>query len=112
MTATTLARTTDPITSKMAAKTVRPTPLLMKLLDQFAKRSQTAEMAGHAAGLSARNGSWKRVSDLKNAGYVEVRSSPRGPLMWLNLSGRKALVLKITPAGREALRAYKAQKSN
>lgn len=110
MTSTTaLARKTDPITSKMAADSVKPKPYMMRLLEQFARYSQTSEMAAESADL-LRVGYWKRVSDLRRAGWITIRTDLNGePMMWLNESGRKALVWKITTEGREALRRYKAQ---
>lgn len=106
---TALARKIDPITSKMAADSVKPKPYMMRLLEQFAKRSQTSEMAAERADL-LHIGYWKRVSDLRRAGWITVRTDLKGtPLMWFNASGRRALVWKITDEGREALRTYKAQ---
>lgn len=106
---TALARKTDPITSKMAADSVSPKSYMMRLLEQFAKKSQTSEMAADKADLLG-IGYWKRVSDLRRVGWITVRTDFRGaPMTWVNESGRKALVWKITDEGREALRRYKAQ---
>lgn len=104
------ARTTDPITSKMAAATVsNRTSIAMMLLNQFAKKSMTAEQAGEAAELPF--GSWRRVSDLLADGHIEVRRNRDStPMMAMNLSGRKARIFKITEQGRQALRDYKNSK--
>lgn len=107
-TITALARTTDLSTSKEAAKSVKPTPLMMRLLSVFAKKSMTSEMAGEQADL-LHTGYWKRVSDLVRVGYIEPRTQGGKNLTWATRSGRQAQVWKITAAGREALRAYKGQ---
>lgn len=103
-----LARNTDPSTSKAAAKSVKTTPLMMRLLAIFAKKSMTSEMAAEEADL-LHIGYWKRVSDLLRVGYIEPRTQGGVNLTWVNRSGRQAQVWKITAAGREALRAYKGQ---
>lgn len=107
MTTTALARSTDLPTSKMAAKSVRPAPNAMRLLSEFAKKSQTSEDAGTAAGL-LHTGYWKRVSDLVRAGYIVPRRDPKTDrlMMRTNTSGRKAQVWIITGQGRAALSEY------
>lgn len=100
------ARTTDPQTSKDAAKRVKPTPYMMLMLAQFAKKSMTSEEAAEAANL-LNTGYWKRTSDLFNAGYVVPRLHPSGKVMTrTNRSGRQAQVWKITAIGRIALRIH------
>lgn len=112
MTATTHARTTDPVTSKMSGAAVEKAPgnatLQMLLLKQFQKKSMTAEGACESAGVDPYQGGWKRVSDLKRNGLIEPRRNGKGGILrWLNRSGRHAEVLKITPLGREVLRSVK-----
>lgn len=113
MTTTTLARSTDPITSKMAGADIEKAEgtntLQMVLLKQFGKKSMTAESAAEAAGLNPWSGGWKRVSDLRKRGLIEERKQGGKILMWVNRSGKKARVLKITPLGREVLRAAKGK---
>lgn len=102
------ARNTDPDTSKAAAKSVKPYAYCMLLLSQFARRSSTAEAASIGAGSIP--GYWKRVSDLRNAGYIRVRVDRHGKAMKdRQRSGRMALVWQITDEGREALRLYRSQ---
>jgi hypothetical protein len=92
----------------MAAKTVRPSSMMFRLLEQFAKKSQSSEEAATSASL-LHTGYWKRVSDLANQGWVEERRKPNGEIFTtMNFSGRQATVWKITPSGRTALKEYKA----
>jgi predicted transcriptional regulator len=94
----------------MAAKTVRPSSMMFRLLEQFAKKSQTSEEAATGANL-LHTGYWKRASDLANQGWIEERRKPGGSIFTtMNRSGRQAIVWKITPSGRTALREYKAAK--
>lgn len=109
MPTTTLARTSDPITSKMAAPSPASKTLMVMLLEQFVKKSMTAEEAGTAARL-LHIGYWKRVSDLKNYGWIMPRAGANGkPLLSVNRSGKKAQVYVITATGRQALRSFKAE---
>jgi|SRR6059058_811671 len=106
------ARVSDPITSHMAAESIKGTtsPLAMRLLKEFRKRSGTSEDAAYRADLH-RTGYWKRVSDLLKSGYIEARLQGGKPMLDFNTSGRKAQIWKITPAGRAALRAYGTSKT-
>lgn len=111
MTLRTLARNTDPVTSHMAAASVRPVPNRMRMLEQFSRTPQTTEQAAEAAGL-LRIGIcyWKRVSELAQDGWItEHRDSSGIPLVLPNRSGRKALVYTITDDGREALRRFNSE---
>jgi len=103
------ARTTDPETSKEAARLLRTgNSHAFMLLREFAKKSMTAEQAGIQAGLDT-TGYWKRVSDLKRAGFIRPRMMDGGkPMRLMTRSGRYAEVLIITGLGRDALRQHKA----
>lgn len=129
MTATVLARSTDPITSKAAAATVKTLTQKERLLLEFAQRSGTAEEAGERAGL-LHTGYWKRVSDLVREGLITERTQGNRPsdpslvyvvyrdgkaayaMMRPQRSGKNALVWKITERGRVAARALKASRNS
>lgn len=107
-TMTARARRTDIKSSHEAAASVNVGPFAYQLLAQFAKRSMTAEEANFEIGPRGLPGYWKRVSDLKEAGYIEHRGARAGRAMYgVNLSGRKAAVWIITPEGRAALKESK-----
>jgi len=107
MTATALARKTDPVTSKIAAKTVKTQPYKNLLLLEFAQKSQTSEEAAEKAGL-LHTGYWKRVSDLFNARLIRPRLKSNGDLMTrTGLSGKEQTVWIITEEGRNAVREIK-----
>lgn len=98
------ARTEDPGTSHAAAAQLSSKRTMMRrLLTQYASVWLTAEEAALACGFTAADGAWKRVSDLLNAGLLEDSGQLR-----TGSSGRAQRVLRITAAGREALRAPRA----
>lgn len=99
---TNLARTTDPHTSHLAGEQVsnrssQMAALLHAFCDAFPKPLIAVE-ASRRAGLG--ESGWKRVSDLKNAGYI---SSVLGPddsvLTEVGPSGRQCALLKATGKG-------------
>ncbi|MGV0949387.1 MAG: hypothetical protein ACOYB3_01855 [Azonexus sp.] len=98
----TLARTTDPETSRKAAALLGTTAGTHRgmLLRAFAVEPLTAEEAASRAGLlvGTAGNYTKRVSDLTNAGYIAPTGQTR-----TGTSGRAARVLAITDAGRAAL---------
>jgi hypothetical protein len=97
------ARTTDPSTSHAAARRLTDKATMMRnLLLTFSRAGYeglTAEQAGHRSGYSAWDGAWKRVSDLKRAGWIEPTGDTTGAI-----SGRQVDVLRITEEGRKQLR--------
>lgn len=95
-----LARRDDPSTSKEAAQSLGHTAATMRanLLSAFGRGSWTAEEAATQAGYTAEDGSWKRVSDLKSAGFIAPTGAKR-----LGSKGKYKDVLAITQAGREEL---------
>lgn len=96
----TLARRSDPETSHLAARALDGGTMRRRLLEAFAVALDTAEGAAARAGYSPADGAWKRVSDLLNLGFLEDTGA-----RWVGVrSGRPQRVLRITEAGREALR--------
>lgn len=96
-----LARTTDPETSHEAARMLggKAGTMRRRLLTVFLQGSRTAEEAADAAGYTAADGAWKRVSDLAKASLiVDIGITRPGR------SGREQRVMAITPLGREVLR--------
>jgi hypothetical protein len=94
-----LARIEDPITSGVAARRLTNAETHRgRLLRVIAQRPQTAEEAAHTAHIDAWQAS-KRVSDLKNLGYVTATGEHRE-----GSAGRPQQVLAITESGRRALR--------
>lgn len=123
MTTATLSRTSDPITSKIAGKTVDTLPMKERLLLEYVQKSMTSEEAAERAGLLDR-GYWKRVSDLVNAGMLTERTQSNVPkdfpeyriyrngkplfaVLRQQRSGKHAIVWQITDKGRAAARALK-----
>lgn len=97
------ARTSDPMTSKLGEKDMRPRrgTQAMRLLVAYnhvdpSLAGLTDEQAATAAGLN--NGAWKRCSDLRRAGFIE----PTG-LMGLSSFGSAVQICRITPRGVHAL---------
>lgn len=90
-----VARNTDPVTSHDAtpAPTSRTT-MMRQLLTQFRTGGVTAEQAADAAGYTSADGAWKRVSDLRNAGYIEATDRTHKAR-----SGREQTVWEITQTG-------------
>jgi len=93
------ARTTDPDTSSAAARRLSDKRTMMRrLLRAFEAGDSTAEEVAARCGYTAADGAWKRVSDLRNAGWVEDTGHRRP-----GSSGRQQMVLAITDAGRDQL---------
>lgn len=101
------ARTSDPSTSKRAAKLVAPRTGTQRwsLLSEFSRvfhndverDGWTAEEASEAIGVP---GAWRRVSELLQGGYIEPTGAERK-----TRSGTDAGVYRITDKGREVLAA-------
>lgn len=100
-----VARTNDPDTSHAAAARIpRRGSSARLLLYVFSLGSFTADEAADALdgveGYKAyKAGTWKRISDLKNLGWIEDTGERRPGRV-----GRLQAVLTITPAGREEVR--------
>jgi len=104
------ARSTDPETSKAAARLLggKAGTMRRRLLDYYGivgsvrpsdtRWGATAEEATEDCGYTAADGAWKRVSDLLNAGLLEDTGRTRA-----GSSGRQQRVLRITEKGRAAL---------
>lgn len=126
MTTTTLARATDPITSKIAGATAKTLTQKQSLLLEFVGKSMTGEEAAERAGLLG-VGYWKRVSDLQQEGSITERLQANLPrnhpisrvwsvasqgyayvVMRLQKSGKHAIVWQITDKGRAEAKAIKA----
>lgn len=100
-----LARFSDPVTSHQAdaalraregdANTLRPGTHRHRALNAFVPHPSTADEVQVDTGIE---GIWKRVSDLKNMGFIAPTGHTRR-----SRSGREQEVLEITQAGREAL---------
>lgn len=93
------ARTEDPDTSKAAARQVsrrQRQAMRARLLDAFrcSPWGLSAEQAAAAAGYTADDGAWKRVSDLERDGLVEDSGT-----RVQGSHGRQVRVLVITEAG-------------
>lgn len=97
-----LARRGDPSTSKSAARSLDRESMLHVLLSSFASISGTAEEAANRAGIDAWAAS-KRVSDLLNAGLIEVATVNGKELQRRGSSGKFQRVLRITERGRASL---------
>lgn len=104
--ATKNARKTDPLTSMEAAERHSDTasPIADWLLAAYATAGASGLTAEEAADrlpyLDLKDGSWKRVSDLKRDGLiVPINGKTR-----TTRAGRKAQVLHISPEGRRILR--------
>lgn len=99
-----LARKSGPATSKAAAHSPNRESMLRVLLLAFAQQSATAEEAANAAEVDAWAAS-KRVSDLLNAGMIEVAVANGKEIQRRGSSGRFQRVLRITDEGRSWLSA-------
>lgn len=98
-----LARSSDPATSKEAAKAMRIRGASQKaeLLRAYAdaEHGLTDEEAGEISGLAASGaGYWKRCSELRNAGYIRRTNETR-----VGSTGLAQEVCVITEVGRAAL---------
>ena len=92
------ARRTDPDTSRAAATRLRDQRTMMRaLLSTFVVADRTCEEAALVAGYDPEKAS-KRVSDLRNLGYLVDTDARRQ-----GRSGREQIVRRITLAGRRAL---------
>ena len=98
-----LARKSDPATSKVAARGLERESMLRALLVAFNDMSSTSEEAANAANVDPWAAS-KRVSDLLNAGLVEVATANGKDLTRRGSSGKFQRVLRITERGRESLK--------
>ncbi len=100
-----LARFSDPVTSQSAdatlrvregeANVIRKGTHRHRALECFVHRNLTADEVKLITDI---DGVWKRVSDLRNMGFI----APTGHLR-PSRAGRDQEVLQITQAGREAL---------
>lgn len=100
-----LARFTDPATSDLAeaqlrkregdANSIRPGTHRHRALACFERGPLIAEDVKVLTGV---DGIWKRVSDLKNMGFLEASGRTR-----ISREGREAELLELTEAGRAAL---------
>ena len=100
---TAMVRTTDPDTSRKAAKNaqVRVGSQQWQLLQAYGKNvDMTADEAGIVTGLANKPGCcyWHRVSDLLKHGYIETTGTQR-----VARSGELQRVNRITDAGRAKL---------
>lgn len=122
MSTATMARTTDPITSKIAGATAKTLTQKQALLLEFVAKSMTSEEAAERAGL-LRPGVcyWHRVTDLVRDGLLTERIQKTRPkthpvqmtsagyvVMRLQSSGKHAIVWQITDKGRAEAKAIKA----
>lgn len=100
------ARRSDPETSKDGARSVAVRAggqqvLLLKAYYDAGAKGLTSEEAGVASGIlvqKPRACYWKRVSEMRQNGLLEVTDSTR-----LSSSGEAQRVLRITDAGRRAI---------
>ena len=102
----TISHTDDPDTSNEAAHSLGESRATMafNLLKAYSLRALTAEEASQICGYTAWAGR-KRVTDLKNAGLLQVLIFADEPVTRVGASGRRAQVLTITPDGIQAIRA-------
>ena len=97
-----LARRGDPGTSKAAARNLDRESMLHALLSSFETISGTAEETALRADIDPWAAS-KRVSDLLNAGLIEVATVNGKELQRRGSSGKFQRVLRITDRGRASL---------
>ncbi len=97
-----LARSTDPSTSHEAAESASDYRKTMakNLLKAFKENPSglTAEEASSLCGYSAEHGAWKRVSDLRNAGYIEPKVVDDVEVTRVGSSNRKQRVMVVSEA--------------
>lgn len=95
-----LARSSDPTTSREAAESLSDYRKTMakSLLKAFKENSEglTAEEASLLCGYSAEHGAWKRVSDLRNAGYIEPKIVDGVEATRVSSSNRKQRVMVLS----------------
>ena len=95
------ARRTDPTTSQESADLVRPKQahraLLAVLRDGEAGVAWTAKRLAEHAQIDAQASWWKRVSEIKHAGYIVAVGTERSPD-----TGRKVETYRLTEKGRTA----------
>ncbi len=104
-----LARFSDPVTSQSAdatlrvregeANVIRKGTHRHRALNAFVPHPATADEVQVDTGIE---GIWKRVSDLRNMGFIAPTGHVRP-----SRAGRDQEVLQITQAGREALEALR-----
>jgi len=104
----TMARSTDPVTSKQAALQVskRAPSQQVQLLQTFANGVElTDEESGDLTGLSKKPKCcyWKRLSELRQGGYIEDTGRTKASSV-----GEQQRVCRITAKGIEFLAAWKA----
>lgn len=94
------ARSSDPGTSHAAAHALTDKQTMLRtLLRAYRDHGPMhADGATRAAGYTAQDGAWKRVSDLKGMGYIEHTGQTRP-----GASGRQQQVCAITDEGRRQL---------
>lgn len=95
------ARKTDPKTSHQAAKRNSPkrATLTMQLLTAYEDGSAyTDEEAVRIAGMTTHPCPWRRATDLRKLGYLEVTGDTKR-----TSNGMQAQTCRITDAGRHAL---------
>jgi len=88
------ARSTDPETSHGEISARRARSMMLRLLAVYAKGPATADEAARAAGFTADDGAWKRVSDLFGLGLITGTGQTR-----LGDHGKPQAVRAITRAG-------------
>lgn len=95
------ARRSDPTTSQESADLVRPKQahraLLAVLRDGEAGGAWTAKRLAEHAQIDAQASWWKRVSEIKHAGYIVAVGTERSPD-----TGRKVETYRLTEKGRTA----------
>ena len=106
-----LARFSDPVTSQLAdtllrsregrANSVKPSTHRHRALQCFESGPKIADDVKLLTGIE---GVWKRISDLKNMGFLE----PTGETA-VGTQGRQQEILQITDAGRAALAGLSSQ---
>lgn len=103
-----LARSSDPQTSKSAVPCeARLAYLKYRALQEYGKEPEglIPDEVEDRAGIK---GIWRRCSDLKNEGLVEVVEDVNGPVTRDGRSGKEGEVLRITPEGVETLAVLEA----
>lgn len=88
------ARNSDPATSHTPLDAHRVRSMMLDLLDAYATGPKTADEAARAAGFTADDGAWKRVSDLHALGLIRNTGQTR-----IGDHGREQQIRVITPAG-------------
>jgi hypothetical protein len=98
-----LARNTDPQTSRAAVPCDASLSWLRwKALQQFGQQPDGL-IPDEVEDRSGIRGIWRRCSDLKNEGLVEVVEDVNGPVTRKGRSGKDGEVLRITPEGVDVL---------